>query len=93
MNDAVVDLWIGGLMILLSISLLLCFIRLYLGPDVPNRTAAFDLIANHAVGIFALYAVQRHSAILLDGAIVTAVLGFLGAVMLARFLEQSKPNR
>lgn len=93
MNDAVVDLWVGGLMILLSVSLLICFVRLFLGPDVPNRTAAFDLIANHAVGIFALYAVQRGSIVLLDGAIVTAVLGFLGAVMLARFLERSKPSQ
>lgn len=84
------DLWLDILITLLSISLLICFLRLYIGPDVPNRTVAFDLISIHAVGIFALYAVLSNSFVLLEGAIVTAVLGFLGTVMLARYLEQSK---
>lgn len=75
------------LLVLLSVSLVICFIRLYKGPDVPNRTVAFDVIANHAVGLFALFALRNESWVLLDGAIVTAVLGFLGTLMLARYLE------
>jgi len=92
MNEAIFDLWLNGLMILLAISLLICFVRLLQGPDVPNRTVAFDLIAIHAVGIFALFAVQQNAEVLLEGAIITAVLGFLGTVMLARFLERGNPN-
>lgn len=76
------------LLILLSLSLLLCFIRLYLGPDVQDRTVSFDLITSHAVGMFALYAVRTGSRDLLDGAIVTTLLGFLGTLMLARYLER-----
>ena len=76
------------LLIVLSLSLMLCFIRLYLGPDVPDRTVSFDLIASHAVGMFALYAVRTGSRELLDGAIVTTLLGFLGTLMLARYLER-----
>ncbi|RME58513.1 MAG: pH regulation protein F, partial [Caldilineae bacterium] len=55
MTIAALDLWLDGLMTLLAVSLLICFVRLYRGPDVPNRTVAFDLIAIHAVGIFALF--------------------------------------
>lgn len=76
------------LLILLSFSLVICFVRLYLGPDVPDRTVAFDLISTHAVGLFALFAVRTSARDLLDGAIVTAVLGFLGTMMLARYLER-----
>lgn len=93
MNDAFFDLWLGILMTFLAISLLICFIRLLWGPDVPNRTVAFDLIAVHAVGIFALFSVQHSSEVLLEGAIITAVLGFLGTVMLARYLERSRPDQ
>ena len=92
MNEAFFALWLNGLMTLLAISLLLCFVRLLRGPDVPNQTVAFDLIAVHAVGIFALFAVQYSSEMLLEGAIITAVLGFLGTVMLGRFLERGKPG-
>lgn len=93
MNDAVVDLWIGGLMILLSISLLICFIRLYLGPDVPNRGS---FRSDQQPVRWAFLPCMRCSAtppFSWMSTIVTAVLGFLGAVMLARFLEQSKPDR
>ncbi|MEM7132607.1 MAG: monovalent cation/H+ antiporter complex subunit F [Chloroflexota bacterium] len=76
------------LLVLLSISLIICFVRLYRGPDVPDRTVAFDLISTHAVGLFALFALRNRSVVLLDGAIVTAVLGFLGTLMLARYLER-----
>lgn len=78
------------LIIILSISLVLCFIRLYLGPDVPNRVVAFDVIAVHAVAIIALFAIERGALFLLDVTIITGLLGFLGTVMVARYLEQSQ---
>lgn len=83
------QLGLDTLITALALSLMLCFIRLYQGPDVPNRTVAFDLISIHAVGIFALFAIRSNSFVLLEGAIITAVLGFLGTVMLARYLERS----
>lgn len=78
------------LLLLLSVSLALCFLRLYRGPDVPNRVVAFDLIAIHAVAIIALFAIKQGAVFLLDVTIITGVLGFLGTVMVARYLEQSK---
>jgi multicomponent Na+:H+ antiporter subunit F len=77
------------LITLLMVSMLLASWRLYQGPNTPNRTVAFDLVTIHAVGIFALFAIRLGSSALLNGAIITAVLGFLGAMMFARYLEQS----
>jgi multisubunit Na+/H+ antiporter MnhF subunit len=82
------SLGIEILLTLLSISLFICFVRLYIGPDVPDRTVAFDLIATHAVGIFALYAIRSNARELLDDTLVIILLGFLGTVMLARYLER-----
>lgn len=81
--------WLDVLMSLLGISLLICFVRLYLGPNPPNRTVAFDTIAIHAVGIMALYAMRSDAPALLDGALITAVLGFVGTMMLARYMERA----
>lgn len=77
----------------LVISMALCSLRLYLGPDMPNRTIAFDLIAVHGVGIFALVAINSGYYVLLEGTFVTAVLGFLGTLMFARFLERSQVSQ
>ena len=41
------------LLALLGISMVLCFVRLYLGPNPPNRAVAFDTIAVQAVAMVA----------------------------------------
>ncbi|MBK8048964.1 MAG: hypothetical protein IPK16_18715 [Anaerolineales bacterium] len=82
-------MWLDILLTLLGVSLLICFVRLYLGPNPPNRTVAFDTIAIHAVGLMALFAIRSHQPDLLDAAIITAVLGFVGTMMLARYMERS----
>jgi multicomponent Na+:H+ antiporter subunit F len=79
------------LITILTISLALCFIRFYLGPTIPNRNVAFDSIAIHAVAILALYAIRIGAPSILDVAVVVAVLGFLGTMMLARYLERAAP--
>jgi len=93
LNSELFQLSLLVLMTLLSVSLLLCFGRLLRGPNLPDRTVAFDLISIHAVGIFVLFAVNSHSYVLLEGAIVTAVLGFLGTMMFARALERFPHSR
>jgi multisubunit Na+/H+ antiporter MnhF subunit len=80
------------LITILTISLALCFIRLFLGPTIPNRTIAFDTIAIHAVAILALFAIRIDAPSILDVALVVAVLGFLGTTMLARYLERAAPR-
>lgn len=82
-------LWLDLMLGVLGISLIICFVRLYLGPNPPNRTVAFDTITSHAVGIIALVAIRNETPVLLDAAIITAVLGFVGTIMLARYIEQS----
>jgi len=84
-----ITVWLDILLSLLCISLLICFVRLYIGPNPPNRTVAFDTIAIHAVGIIALFAMRSDSVVLIDGALITAVLGFVGTMMLARYMERS----
>ena len=88
MSNELFELSLGILTTLVTFSLLLCFGRLLRGPNLPNRTVAFDLISIHAVGIFVLFAVSSRSFVLLEGAIITAVLGFLGTMMFARALER-----
>lgn len=81
--------WLDIMLTVMGISLLISFVRLYLGPNPPNRTVAFDTITSHAIGIFALVAMRNKAPSLLDAAIITAVLGFVGTIMFARYIEQS----
>jgi multisubunit Na+/H+ antiporter MnhF subunit len=83
-------IWIDLLLIILGISLLLSFIRLYRGPNPPNRTVAFDTIATHAVALLALFAMRNDAPVLIDAAVITAILGFVGTTILARYMERAE---
>ena len=73
----------------MGVSLLCCVFRLYIGSNPPNRAVAFDTCSIHALGVFALLSMRNDAPELLDAAIVTAVRGFVGTMMFARYIEKS----
>jgi multicomponent Na+:H+ antiporter subunit F len=87
-GSSVLDTTVSALLIVLSFSMLVSFVRLIKGPSVPDRVIALDLIAIQSVGIIAVYAIGTDQPTLLDAAIVFALIVFLGTVILARYLER-----
>lgn len=79
-----------ALMGVVAISLLLAVVRLLMGPSIPDRTMALDMILIHVVGLIALYGIAVNRDVLVDAIMVTAVLGFLGTVAIARYIEEGR---
>jgi multicomponent Na+:H+ antiporter subunit F len=73
---------------LLSLSVALSVIRLMIGPSLPDRVVALDLIATLAVGIMASYSVLTGETAVLDAAIIVGLVGFLGTVAFGRYVEK-----
>jgi multicomponent Na+:H+ antiporter subunit F len=74
--------------VLLSISLVLGFWRLYLGPTLPDRVVALELIASLTIGFIAVYVIASGRTPFIDVAMVLALTAFLAAVGFARYLEK-----
>ncbi len=72
----------------LAVAMCLTALRLILGPTIPDRTVSFDQLSVQVVGIVLLVSILLDNSDIVDIAIVTAVLGFLGTFLLARFLER-----
>ncbi len=75
---------------LLIAAMFVSFIRLVRGPSLPARVVALDLMGSLAVGVIAVYSVATEQAIFLDVAIVLALIGFLGTVAFAYFVEKGE---
>lgn len=73
---------------ILTIAMLLALSRLVLGPSLPDRVVALDLMALLAVGIIMVYDIATSYIVYLDVAIVLALLSFLGTVAFARYIEK-----
>jgi multicomponent Na+:H+ antiporter subunit F len=75
---------------LLIFAMYMAFVRLVRGPSLPARVVALDIMGSLAVGIIAVYAVASRQTIFLDVAIVLALIGFLGTVAFAYFVEKGE---
>lgn len=82
-----VALWVA--MPLLSLAIILTFIRLVLGPTLPDRVVALDLLTLLSVGMAVVYAMAHNQQRLLDLAIVLALIAFPGTIAFARYLEKA----
>jgi multicomponent Na+:H+ antiporter subunit F len=82
--------WFAAIIILpvLSIALLLTFARLLRGPSLPDRVVALDIIATLGIGIAGVYALVTNQRVLLDVAMVLALLAFLGTTAFAFYIER-----
>jgi len=79
-------LWVA--MPVMSLALVLAFVRLVRGPTLSDRVIALDLTGTVGMGMIAVYAIARDLPVLLDVAIVLALISFLGTVAFARYLER-----
>jgi len=77
-------LFFGICFVVLALTLI---IRLVKGPSVADRAVAadsIDILADMALVLFALYSGR---GVYLDIALVTAILGFVGSTLIAKYLE------
>lgn len=76
----------------LGVALLVAFIRLARGPTLPDRIVAMDLLGVLVVGLIVVLAGRSGVRATLDAAIVIALVGFLGTVAYATYVERGDPQ-
>jgi multicomponent Na+:H+ antiporter subunit F len=75
-------------LIMLGLALLTAFVRLVVGPTLPDRVVAMDLIGVLSVGLIVATAAATAQRAILDTAIVIALIAFVGTVAYARYVER-----
>jgi multicomponent Na+:H+ antiporter subunit F len=88
-NLTMTEAAVGIALALVGLALFLSFVRLVRGPTLPDRVVALDVMGVQAVGGIAAYAVATGQPVLAEPATVLALVGFLGTVAFARYLERS----
>jgi multicomponent Na+:H+ antiporter subunit F len=76
----------------LGVALLVAFIRLVKGPTLPDRVVAMDLIGVLVVGLIVVLAGRSGVRATLDAGIVIALVGFLGTIAYATYVERGDPQ-
>lgn len=79
-------------LVTLGVALLIAVVRLVKGPTLPDRVVAMDLIGVLVVGLIVVLAASTQVPATLDAAIVIALIGFVGTVAYATYVEQGDPE-
>ncbi|MFD2516042.1 monovalent cation/H+ antiporter complex subunit F [Pontibacter locisalis] len=73
-------------MIILSLCLLLTAARFAIGPSLPDRVTAFDLIVAIVIGMIAIYTEFTGNEDFIDVAIILSLFGFLGSISFSYYI-------
>ena len=76
----------------LGVALIVTFVRLVKGPTLPDRVVAMDLIGVLVVSLIVVLAGRSGVRATLDAAIVIALVGFLGTIAYATYVERGDPQ-
>ena len=77
-------------LVTLGLALLIAFIRFVLGPTLPDRIVGMDLFGVLVVGLIVVLAASTGARASLDAAIVIALIGFVGTVAYATYVERGE---
>lgn len=80
-----IAIWVGWGM--LAISFALGLARLVVGPHLPDRIVALDMLALTSICAALLFALASGSSSYVDVALVMALISFLSTVAFARYVE------
>lgn len=72
----------------LALGLLIVCVRLARGPSLADRVVALDLVAYLVIAFVAVHAFATGQHVMLDAAIVLALVAFVGTVAFARYVER-----
>lgn len=75
---------------MLGVALLVAVVRLLKGPTLPDRVVAMDLLGVLVVGLIVVLAAWTGVRTTLDAAIVIALIGFLGTIAYATYVERGR---
>ena len=73
---------------ILSISVILIFIRFIKGPHMVDRVIALDLIVTTGIGFISAYSILYDQPAFLDVAMILALIAFLGTVAFTYYIQQ-----
>jgi multicomponent Na+:H+ antiporter subunit F len=75
-------------LIVMSISLLICFIRTIIGPTMSDRIVALDTFGINLIGFIGILMILQETASYAVIVLVIGILAFVGSIAMAKFIER-----
>jgi multicomponent Na+:H+ antiporter subunit F len=74
------------ILVVITISILLCLVRVYKGPTTPDRVIALDTIAVNVLAFIAVLSIHLQTEMFFDAVLIIAIIAFVGTVAISKYL-------
>jgi multicomponent K+:H+ antiporter subunit F len=81
-----IDIAIVSGMVLVGIAMLMSLWRLVRGPTAPDRILALDTLYIATIALLVLFGMYLSSEVYFEAALIIAMLGFFGTVVLSKYV-------
>lgn len=88
MNPLPAALYIS--MLILAVAMILSFARVVRGPSLPDRVVGLDLTVTLGAGIAIIDSMIDGTPVLIDVAVVIALIAFLSTIAFAAYVERKE---
>ncbi len=79
---------ISASIIFIAVAISLTLIRILAGPSVSDRVMALDTFTTITVALLVIISIILKRTIYIDVALIYAVIGFIGTLFVAKFIEK-----
>jgi len=73
---------------LFTIAIALALVRIIIGPTVPDRVVAMDMMGVNVISVIATVSVLFKTKAFLESILVIGLLAFISTIALSRFIER-----
>jgi multicomponent Na+:H+ antiporter subunit F len=75
-------------LVVMSISLFICFIRTLIGPTMSDRIVALDTFGINLIGFIGIIMMLQDTLAYSEVVLVISILAFIGSIALSKFIER-----
>lgn len=75
-------------LILYGVSIAMTFLRILLGPSLPDRVIALDVIGVNIISVIAIVSIFFGTKAYLDVILILGILAFISTIAFSKFIER-----
>ncbi|MDV2683038.1 Na(+)/H(+) antiporter subunit F1 [Alkalihalophilus lindianensis] len=75
-------------LVVMSISLFICFVRTLIGPTMSDRIVALDTFGINLIGFIGIIMMLQETLAYSEVVLVISILAFIGSIALSKFIER-----
>ena len=83
-----IQIMLSTAIILFAITIAIAVLRIILGPSLPDRVLALDVIGVNLIATIAVVSVLMNTKAFLEVILILGILSFIGTIAFSKFIER-----